>query len=330
MAPKRKGGNGRKKIAIQRIEKEEARHVCFSKRRQGLFTKATELSVMCGAEVAVVAFSPGGKGFSFGHPSAEAVIDRFLAGGAVGVLSTTNDNELKKLHLQHGELRTLLKEMKERKEFMEEDMAKERAAGDQIATWLNPELGDMQEEDITAFTSELMVVRSIVSERVNQVLLEGQNIHRMLHAPAPPLQQLFDGSAFEFGSGSSDTSTNIGMDMHMALPPMQGFAPRMDMHHMLMAMPPPLDLAYEMDMQQILMPIPPPSRFDAGMEMQQMVMALSPQPEFATGIDMQQMIMAMSPLSEFSIGMEMPPPTGTAAGTEMVQQGPGPNMRLPY
>ncbi|XP_044973273.1 agamous-like MADS-box protein AGL11 [Hordeum vulgare subsp. vulgare] len=307
MAPKRKGGNGRKKIAIQRIEKEEARHVCFSKRRQGLFTKATELSVMCGAEVAVVAFSPGGKGFSFGHPSAEAVIDRFLAGGAVGVLSTTNDNELKKLHLQHGELRTLLKEMKERKEFMEEDMAKERAAGDQIATWLNPELGDMQEEDITAFTSELMVVRSIVSERVNQVLLEGQNIHRMLHAPAPPLQQLFDGSAFEFG-----------------------FAPRMDMHHMLMAMPPPLDLAYEMDMQQILMPIPPPSRFDAGMEMQQMVMALSPQPEFATGIDMQQMIMAMSPLSEFSIGMEMPPPTGTAAGTEMVQQGPGPNMRLPY
>uniref|UniRef100_R7W6B5 Agamous-like MADS-box protein AGL61 n=1 Tax=Aegilops tauschii TaxID=37682 RepID=R7W6B5_AEGTA len=306
MAPKQKGGNGRQKIAIRRIEKESARQVCFSKRRQGLFIKATEMAVMCGAEVAIVASSPGGKAFSFGHPSAEAVIDRFLSGGGAGVLSVANDNELKKLHLQHGELRMLLKEVKERKECVEEAMAKERAAGDQIAMWLNPKLCDMGEEEMIAFAAELRVVRAAVSERTNQALLDEQNIHRMLQARAPPLQPLFGGSTFE------------------------GFAAGMDMHHMPMEMPPPLGSAYGMDMQQILMPTPSPSMFDAGMEMQQMVTVVSPQLEFATEAEMQQMFMAMSPMSELSAGMEMPPPTGIAAGVEMVQQGPGPNMGFPY
>uniref|UniRef100_A0A453GGR6 MADS-box domain-containing protein n=3 Tax=Aegilops tauschii subsp. strangulata TaxID=200361 RepID=A0A453GGR6_AEGTS len=330
MAPKQKGGNGRQKIAIRRIEKESARQVCFSKRRQGLFIKATEMAVMCGAEVAIVASSPGGKAFSFGHPSAEAVIDRFLSGGGAGVLSVANDNELKKLHLQHGELRMLLKEVKERKECVEEAMAKERAAGDQIAMWLNPKLCDMGEEEMIAFAAELRVVRAAVSERTNQALLDEQNIHRMLQARAPPLQQLFGGSTFEVGSSSS---ANTGMEMqqmHMAMPPMQGFAAGMDMHHMPMEMPPPLGSAYGMDMQQILMPTPSPSMFDAGMEMQQMVTVVSPQLEFATEAEMQQMFMAMSPMSELSAGMEMPPPTGIAAGVEMVQQGPGPNMGFPY
>lgn len=210
-----------------------------------------------------VLFSPGGKAFSFGHPYAEAVIDRFLAGGGARVLSAADDNELKKLHLQHGELRTQLKEVKERKECVEEAMAKERATGDQIAVWLNPELGDMGEEEMTAFVAELMVARAAVLERVNQVLLEVQNIRRMPQAPAPPLQQFFDGSTFEFGS-SSTTNTGMEMQMQMAMPPMQGFAAGMDMHHMLMAMPPPSGLAYGMDMQQIFMSIPPLSGFGTG------------------------------------------------------------------
>nr|XP_020194307.1 agamous-like MADS-box protein AGL12 [Aegilops tauschii subsp. strangulata] len=42
---------GRKKIVIRRIENKAARDICFSKRRQGLFRKANELAVMCGAEL---------------------------------------------------------------------------------------------------------------------------------------------------------------------------------------------------------------------------------------------------------------------------------------
>ena len=59
-----------------------ARRVCFSKRRGGLFKKASELAIMCGAEVAAVVISPTRtKVFSFGHPSAKAIIERFAPTG---------------------------------------------------------------------------------------------------------------------------------------------------------------------------------------------------------------------------------------------------------
>ncbi|KAL7236351.1 hypothetical protein ACSBR1_019601 [Camellia fascicularis] len=40
----------------------------FSKRRSGLFKKASELSIPCGAEVGIIVFSPGKQAYSFGHP----------------------------------------------------------------------------------------------------------------------------------------------------------------------------------------------------------------------------------------------------------------------
>ncbi|WOL03576.1 agamous-like MADS-box protein AGL62 [Canna indica] len=60
-------------------QNEEAHQVCFSKRHNGLFKKAIELSSLCGVEIVVI-FSPADKVFSFGHPSVEWVVDRFLAG----------------------------------------------------------------------------------------------------------------------------------------------------------------------------------------------------------------------------------------------------------
>ncbi|XP_020192347.1 uncharacterized protein [Aegilops tauschii subsp. strangulata] len=329
-APKRRAGKGRQKIAIRRIEKKDARQVCFAKRRQGLFNKANELAVLCGAQVAAVTFSDGGKAFSFGHPSAEAVVDRFLAGGGALVQGADDDNELKELHLLHGELRTRLKEVKAQKGRVVEAMAKERASGDQIAAWLDPELGDMGEEEMMAFAVKLMVARAAVSERAYQVLLEAQNVSRMLQAPPPPQQQLFGGSTFEFGGSSSGNAGMEMQQMQMVMPSTQGFAVGTHMHQMLMAMPPPPGLAYGVDMQQMHMSIPPSPGFGAGMEMQQMLMAIQPQPEFAAETEMQQAAMAMPPPQEFPVGMAMPPPPGVAAGMNMVQQGPGPNMGFPY
>lgn len=80
----KKTTRGRQKIDMKAIEKEAARQVCFSKRRAGAFKKACELSVLCGAEIAVLAFSPSGKPFSYGHPSVESIVDRFFGGSAAG------------------------------------------------------------------------------------------------------------------------------------------------------------------------------------------------------------------------------------------------------
>ena len=74
----RRVSRGRQKVAMVKMENESNLQVTFSKRRSGLFKKASELCTLCGAQLAIVVFSPGRKVFSFGHPSVELVIDRFL------------------------------------------------------------------------------------------------------------------------------------------------------------------------------------------------------------------------------------------------------------
>ncbi|KAF5798995.1 putative transcription factor MADS-type1 family [Helianthus annuus] len=70
---------GRQKIKIAKIQIKNHLQVTFSKRRSGLFKKASELCTLCGVEIAIVVFSPAGKVFSFGHPKVELIADRFLA-----------------------------------------------------------------------------------------------------------------------------------------------------------------------------------------------------------------------------------------------------------
>ncbi|KAL1560425.1 agamous-like MADS-box protein AGL29 [Salvia divinorum] len=80
MAPpqEKKKSQGRRKIEMKLIEDENARTVTFSKRRAGLFKKATELSVLCGTQIALIIFSLGGRAYSFGHPDVESIIGCFF------------------------------------------------------------------------------------------------------------------------------------------------------------------------------------------------------------------------------------------------------------
>lgn len=69
---------GRRKIEMKMVKDSNSRQVTFSKRRNGLFKKANELATLCAAHIAIVVFSPGGKPFSFGHPSVDVVVQRLL------------------------------------------------------------------------------------------------------------------------------------------------------------------------------------------------------------------------------------------------------------
>nr|AIZ95438.1 MADS42 [Apostasia odorata] len=68
---------GKQKIEIKKIENEDARLVSFSKRRSGLFNKASCLATLCGVDVAVVVFSPAGTPYSFGSPRVEMISIEF-------------------------------------------------------------------------------------------------------------------------------------------------------------------------------------------------------------------------------------------------------------
>ncbi|XP_009360965.2 agamous-like MADS-box protein AGL62 [Pyrus x bretschneideri] len=69
---------GRQKIEMKKIENEEVLLVSFSKRRSGVYKKATDMIALSGGEVGIVIFSPSGKPFSYGHPSVDYVINRFM------------------------------------------------------------------------------------------------------------------------------------------------------------------------------------------------------------------------------------------------------------
>ncbi|KAM3219912.1 agam-like MADS-box protein AGL62 [Capsicum annuum] len=117
---------GRKKVEIVKIKNESNMQVTFSKRRAGLFKKASELCTLCGAEIAIVVFSPSkaNKVYSFGHPSVELLVDRFL--GRDLPLPNDDDryNHLIRAHRNTGQ-RGLNKEFMD----MQESLQKEKAIG---------------------------------------------------------------------------------------------------------------------------------------------------------------------------------------------------------
>ncbi|CAN1769992.1 Agamous-like MADS-box protein AGL28 [Linum perenne] len=51
------------KMSIKKILNKSNLQVTFSKRRAGLFKKASELCTLCGVEITVIVFSPAGKAY---------------------------------------------------------------------------------------------------------------------------------------------------------------------------------------------------------------------------------------------------------------------------
>lgn len=76
---------GRRKIPIEKIADKAKKQVTFSKRRKGIFNKASELCSLCNAKIAVITFSGAGKIFSFGHPSIDEIVNRYLHGSTTSL-----------------------------------------------------------------------------------------------------------------------------------------------------------------------------------------------------------------------------------------------------
>lgn len=179
---------GRQKIEIKRIQNEEARQVCFSKRRTGLFKKASELSILCGANVGVVVFSPAGKAFSFGHPSVEAVVNRFLSGGSnssscnaspPGSSSNTLDSRrsatVRELNRQFTELLNQMEKEKKRRDALEEALKGTTEEGMKMPYWWNGNMDEWGLEELKGYERKLMELRSDVARRADQLLMEAWN-----------------------------------------------------------------------------------------------------------------------------------------------------------
>lgn len=70
---------GRGKIEIRKIENRTNRQVTYSKRRNGIFKKAQELTVLCDAKVSLIMFSNTGKFHEYTSPNTTYVIPLSLS-----------------------------------------------------------------------------------------------------------------------------------------------------------------------------------------------------------------------------------------------------------
>jgi SRF-type transcription factor (DNA-binding and dimerisation domain) len=169
MARKGRPSQGRKKIEMKKIESEEARHVCFSKRRIGVFTKASELSTMCGAQVAVVVYSPSGTPYSFGSPSVDSVVDSFLAQSPVRAPPNPNIqcviNSLSKEYMEASAKLTAEK----RKKAMLDERVKEASKSKEFE-WLQ-NMNQLGLNDLNQLLACLNQAKNSLNERIKALLL---------------------------------------------------------------------------------------------------------------------------------------------------------------
>lgn len=161
---------GRRKIEIKKIDKKSSLQVTFTKRRMGLFRKASELAVLCGAEIAILVQSPADKIFAFAHPSVDALVDRFhnstelLAASSSWLRRYTDDGRCK-----YEEAWRKLEA--EKRSVMEDD----QAARDEF-WWDEPLEGMEQLHELEEYVEAMEVLKDKLHEMEQRKLVE---------APAP-------------------------------------------------------------------------------------------------------------------------------------------------
>ncbi|MCD7459301.1 hypothetical protein HAX54_040562 [Datura stramonium] len=170
---------GRRKIAIKPIANQNSRHVTFSKRRLGLFKKASELCILSGAEIAIIVQSMKRQRlFAFGHPSADAVIDRYLAGKSSSTAASAPDHEFNFVQQNNEYYSQICRELegeKKKKEIIDESkMVNGNKNG---GFWWNEPIDDKGIEELEVFVAALEELRKKVNMRAEELsMINGSSL----------------------------------------------------------------------------------------------------------------------------------------------------------
>ncbi|KAG5236522.1 agamous MADS-box protein [Salix suchowensis] len=169
----KKQTQGRQKIEIRQIQEKSSLQVTFSKRRGGLVKKASELSLLCGAQVAILAFSPGKKVFAFGHPDVDVVLDRYLNESSTarepGAVSC-NDPQVQQWNKEYEEA---LKELQEEKRrvAMTEEWNKVCENDVNAGFWWDEPVDDMGMDELEEFVRAMEELKKNVAARANELAM---------------------------------------------------------------------------------------------------------------------------------------------------------------
>ncbi|XP_060192908.1 agamous-like MADS-box protein AGL62 [Lycium barbarum] len=170
---------GRRKIAIKPIANQNSRHVTFSKRRLGLFKKASELCILSGAEIAIIVQSlKRQRLFAFGHPNADAIIDRYLSGKSTSSSPLAVDHQSNFVQQNNEYYSQICRELeaeKRKKEVIDE--SKIVNGNNNGGFWWNERTNDMGIEELEEFQTALEELKKKVNMRADELsMLNGSSL----------------------------------------------------------------------------------------------------------------------------------------------------------
>ncbi|KAL5774049.1 hypothetical protein ACOSP7_011606 [Xanthoceras sorbifolium] len=163
---------GRQKIPMKKIENEDDRLITFSKRRAGIYKKASELVTLCGAEVGIIVYSPAGKCYSFSHPSMDAITDRFVNGNPQ-LSDSANTHPLveahrririRELNEKHNDLVSQLDAEKERGK-----MLKQMSQPNRVQGWWELPIDELSLEELEKIDSSAEEFQNNLLNHINGV-----------------------------------------------------------------------------------------------------------------------------------------------------------------
>ncbi|KAJ9135893.1 hypothetical protein P3X46_033018 [Hevea brasiliensis] len=167
---------GRQKITMKRIENEDDRLIAFSKRRSGIYKKASELVTLCGAEVGVLVFSPAGKPFSFGQPSIESMANRFLENpppkdNTYPLVEAHRKMRIDELNQQYSEMLSQLEAEKERgnmlKQMMIRGKGRRQQQQQQQSYWWEAPVDELNFQELHQMNFVLEELHSNLCRKIN-------------------------------------------------------------------------------------------------------------------------------------------------------------------
>ncbi|KAI3939889.1 hypothetical protein MKW98_029665 [Papaver atlanticum] len=163
MNKQRKGGDGRKRIKIEKIKDKSRLQVTFSKRRKGLFKKATELSVLTCAQVALIAFSPAGKPYVCGNT--DLLLDRFVNGEASEIHQKDHDDPEQRRYM---EVEQELEAEKKRGVFLDSLINSDLRGGNDNFWW-NTYVDGLSLDELKQMKSDMEQLQKCVAQRSNDL-----------------------------------------------------------------------------------------------------------------------------------------------------------------
>ncbi|XP_014506740.1 agamous-like MADS-box protein AGL62 [Vigna radiata var. radiata] len=161
---------GRKKIEIKKIEKSSNKQVTFSKRRTGLFKKASELCILCNVNIAIIVFSPAEKLFCFGHPDFDGIVESYLKGSKVFDPPESRERSSVSYEECNKQYEEAMKNLElEKKNLRETETLVNKGCN---RRWWEDPIDQMSQSELEQFMVSVYELRRKLAERGGELLMQ--------------------------------------------------------------------------------------------------------------------------------------------------------------